>query len=381
VTTLHDGVYDTLDRLGDQANSFWTRAEIEDYYKEGYDRFVRKTKCIYDQWVIENIPVTGNWQTDFERYLMEQKPGRSLTDQPMHFSAEHERNLGTGGKYGGSYGKSPTPATSPGEAQGTKGSSSGNAGYFDASSTGSVDSALPTKVPGGDLPRSVVEILRVSYDRRTLTGTSTMQLREADPNYQTRQGDPQYFTWDNDGMFYLGIVPNAGGDASYINVSGQWGTMRQTDETMTEVTQEVGGKSTGGFGILRHSTSYFAANAPWGTPKRRHPHAKNILVELYRLGKDLDHNPVEIPDAYKRYLVFYAMARALERPGHGQDMERSQHYDNRFEMGIRRMTEKRDKMAAEYRGVFGADGGLYPDFGLGDPQVPEPEWDMSLSSS
>jgi hypothetical protein len=233
MATLRSGVNDTLYRLGDEDTDFWSHDEIEQYYKEGYDAFCRQTKCIYDQWVIENIPVTGNWQTDFERYLMEQKSGRALTDQPMGYTGEHERNLGVGGKYGGSYGNAPTPATSPGEAQGTKGSSAGVSGYFDANSTGSVDSSLPTVVPGGDLPRSVVGIIAVYYHRRRLVGANTAQLKKLDPNFETRAGDPQYYVWDKDGLYYLRVVPAAPGDAEYINVNGQWGTMRQTDETMT----------------------------------------------------------------------------------------------------------------------------------------------------
>jgi hypothetical protein len=378
LTTLEQGTTDVLDRLNDLANKYWSRDEIEQYYKEGYDLFCRRTKCLYDQWVIENIPVTGNWQTDFERYLMEQKPGRGLTDQPMGFTGEHERNVGVGGKYGGSRGVAPTPATSPSEAQETKGSATGSDGFFGANSTGSIDSALPTKVPGGDLPRSVVEILRVSYDRRTLVGGTSRKIKQLDPYYESGQGDPQYFIWDKDGLFYLRILPNAGGDAVYLDVDGNWGTMRQTDETMTEVTQEIGGKTTGGWGILRHSTGYFGANTQWGTPKRRHPQSKNIVVELCRLGNDLDHYPLELPDAYKKYVTYYAMSRALERPGHGQDIERSQHYDERFEMGVSRMEKKRDSMMEEYAGKIGGGGEDHLEFGLGDPRPPLYDWDMEL---
>ncbi len=377
-TTKSDAVVDILDRLGDLKTEAWSYDEIGEYLQEGYDLFCRRTKCLYDQWNIENLPVIGNWQTDFERYLMEQKPGRGLTDQPMGFTGEHERSLGTSGKYGGSYGKAPTPATSPSEAQGTKGDATGSDGFFGSGSTGSVSSGLPTKVPGGDLPRSVVSILDVYYDRRRIRGTTTQHLRQLDPDYENRQGDPQYFTWDKDGLFYLGVVPSAGGDATYINVDGQWGTMRQTDETMTEVTQEVGGKSTGGWGILRHSTSYFPANGPWGTPKRRHPDAKGIMIELYRLGKNLDNHHIETPDAYTKYLLFYAMSKALERPGPGQDLDRAQHYAERFEMGVDRMQKKANSMSQEYQGQFGSDDGQYLPFGLGDPQPPLFNWEMEL---
>jgi hypothetical protein len=103
------------------------------------------------------------------------------------------------------------------------------------------------------------------------------------------------------------------------------------------------------------------------------------MVELYRLGKNLDNHPVEIPDAYLKYLSFYAMAKALERPGHGQDMDRSQHYQDRFEMGVARMIKRRQGLSQEYVGKFDAGDGEHLSFGIGDPQVPPlNNWSMEL---
>ena len=112
MTTLHDGVSDALDRLGDLDNDIWSRDEISLYYKDGYDTFCRRTKCLFDIFVIENVPRTGNWQTDLEKYFAEQKPGWALSDEPFHMTAEHERNLGFRGAHGGTY-RGPSNLTSP----------------------------------------------------------------------------------------------------------------------------------------------------------------------------------------------------------------------------------------------------------------------------
>ena len=365
-TTLHNAVDDVLDRLGDLDNDLWSRDEISLYYRDGYDQFCRITKCLFDYWVIENIPVTANWQTDLEKYLMEQKPGRALTDARMGYTAEHEKNLGVGGRYGGSKGVDPAPATAVADKA-----------YFEADSTGSVDSALPKIVSGGDLPRGVVDLVCVYYDRRRLVGTTTAQLRKMNPVYETTStGDPQFWAWDKDGLYYLRVSPRMTGGATYVTVNGQWGFMRQTDATVTEVTKEIGGRSTEGFGILRYEEGSFPVHGPWGTPTRMHPSDENVEVELFRLGLDLDKYPVELPDAYKKYCTFYAMHKALERPGHGQDMELSQHYATRFMMGVDRMIKKRQNMDQEYIGALGGGTGEHVSFGLGDPQPPYQYLDM-----
>jgi hypothetical protein len=370
MATLHEEIDDVLERLGDQANDIWTRDEVEQAYRDGYDVFCRKTKCIFDHWVIENLPVTGNWQTDLERYLMEQKAGRSLTDQPFGYTAEHEKDIGTGGRYASGRPVSPTPGTAVSDKE-----------FYDADNVGALSSDLPTNVPGGDLPRSVVAVTAVYYDERRLKPTTTREIKLIDPNYENRQGDPELYTWDKDGLFYLRVIPKATGGASYATVNGQRGRVKYTDESgVTAVAAGPGGKSTNGFGVLRQEEDTFPMGGCWGSPTRIHPSAENIEVELYRLGRDPGSHCIELPNAYRKYIVFYAMAKALERPGHGQDLKMSQHYMQRFHMGVDRMQRKRDTMEQEYEGAFGGGDEVGPDFGLGDPQPPLWDWDMTAPS-
>ncbi len=335
---LHTLAKDTAYRLDDEGNTVWSRAEIELYVRDGYEALARETKCIFDIHVCDNMPQTGNYSTDLERSLAEQRPGMGLTDTPGHFTAEHERNLTTKSLGG------PTPATSPSEG-----------GYFD-------DFEMPTLVPTGRLPDGVVDVLRVSWNQITLTAMGSQQLRQLDTQYETRQGDPRFWTWDKDGLMTIRLAPIPNGDASYNTVDGSRGTQKQTDETGITV---VGTR-----GFLRERTGSFPAGGPRGTPRRRHPETNNIKVELARLGRDPQAHDFELPRSFLKYVVFWAMYQALKRQGPGQDSKLASHYKDRYELGKQRMTRRLDKISREYAGRIGFGAARGPAFGLGDPQPP-----------
>lgn len=354
-STLHSLTTEVLDRLGDQDNKIWSRSEIEGYIQDGYDEFCRRSKVLFDIWVVENQPATGNWQTDFERYLAEQKPGFTLTDEPFHFTGEHERNLGVGGAYGGSY-SGPASSTSVSER-----------------SLYSGETSLVDTVYTGSIPTNTVEVLRVAYDNRSLTGMGSAQMNELYPNHQTVTGDPQWFVYDRDGLFRLRFVPAPAGDASYDTVSGTWGTMTYTDDTdVTANTADRTSGDTGGFGILRWRDDMFPALGQWGTPTRVHPEDSNIKVEMYRLGRDLASYTSELPIAYEKYVIYYAMGEAMEREGDGQQLELAEHYFSRFEMGLKRIEKKKRDMQYERAARLGGPASEPAFGGLGDPQPPYP---------
>ena len=351
---LETAVTDVLGRLGDLATETWSSSEIKLYLRDGYDQFCAKTKCLWDVHVIENIPITGNWQTDLERSIAEQTPGFGLTDRPFHFTGEHERNLSTiTGGYGQSY-SGPAPATVPGTT-------------WTNPDTGA---ALPSVVPGGDLPHSTVGVSRVYYDNRTLQGTSSTHLKSLDPNYEKRTGDPQWFTWDKDGIFFLRVVPAATGNAAYDTVSGSWGVLTQRLDADSAVEDTI--VSDGGWGFLTFRDDTFPAGGQHGTPTRIHPDTDNIMVEVYRLGRDLATHPFELPSAYLKYVYFWAMAQAFERDGPGQDLELSALYYDRFALGVSRMERKKRDMDVERVGAFGGPGIEDADFALGDATAPFP---------
>lgn len=353
---LEDAVTEVLNRLADKENQIWSRDEIALYFKDGLDQFCRRTKCLWDVFIIENLPKSGNWQTDLERYLAEQISGFGLTDERAHFTAEDERDKPLSDRFAGGR-TGPAMATSPSDTS-----------YLDDFSNITTDSK---QVDGGEIPQSTVEVSRVAYDKRTLTGVSSQRMRELDPQYENRSGNPNWFVFDKDGMFYIRVVPAAQGDASYDTVSGSWGTLTQRLDSDSAVADTIDDGGLGGFGILRYRDDCFPSGGPHGSPTRIHPDSNNIKVEVYRLNRDLDSHEVEIPLAYQKYPIFWAMHKALERTGRGQDMELSDHFRARFERGVDRMERKNREMDRERAGRLAGIQTLQP-WGLGDPQPPYP---------
>lgn len=342
----YDAASSAMRRLDDELGEVWGYSEVLAYIKDGYDTWCRRTRCLFDMHVIPNVPQVGNWSTDLEKYLAEHTPGMGVTDNPLHFTGSHEANLRTGTGVGGST-EGPTPATSPSEAS-----------LFSAK-------GLPTKVATGRLPDGTADVLRITWDELELFPEGSADERMLDAQYEQREGgDPRQFTLDKDGINTVRFVPPARGDADYPTASGAWGTMTQTDDASITVV--------GSYGILRESDGYFPAGGPHGTPSQRHPAAKNIVAEIARLGRSLDSFPFELPVQYVKYVVFWAMHRALKRDGPGQDLKLAQHYAGRFELGIERIKARLRKVNKERTLRMGLGGETSVPFNLGEPKLPHP---------
>ena len=218
------------------------------------------------------------------------------------------------------------------------------------------------RVQGGKLPHEVREVLRVAYNRRTLVGKSSDWVRRHDSQYQIRQGDPQIYTMDKDGLRFLRLVPSAGGQAAYNTINGTRGTMRQTDES--------GITPVGTRGILRYRTGNFPAGGPYGTPVQHHPDVFNVRVDHYRLGRDLNRYPFEIPPFFMKFLYYYAMSMALRREGPGQDIKMSDHYMERFQMGVDRLLSYRKDMQRMRMIQMGVGPEGRVGWGIGEPTLP-----------
>lgn len=356
---IDDAVTEVLDRLADTENQIWSRDEIKAYYQDGLDMFCRRTKCLWDIHVIENLPPVGNWQTDLEKYIADHTPGLSTTDERLIFTADDEKSkpLG-GGAYAGHRGPIQAVITKPSDRT-----------YLSSYSNLTVDAGK--KVVGGTLPTSTVEVSRVSYDQRTLAGMTSARMKELDPRYETRAGEPNYYVFDKDGLYFLRVVPAAQASASYDTVSGSWGTLTQRLDSDSAVEDTIADTGTGGYGILRYRADCFPAGGPNGTPTRIHPDSLNIKVEMFRLNRDTTSNEVELPVAYQKYPVFWAMHKALERTGSGQAQQLSDHYKSRFELGVQRMEEKVREMDKERIGRLGGVTRQH-NFALGEPIPPYP---------
>lgn len=344
-TDPYSAVSSVLSRLDDEDATVWSYDEILLYIEDGYNRLCRQTKCLFDIHVIENVPPTGNWSSDLERYLAEHTQGMGLTDDPLHFTAEHERDTLIGGSRGSTEG--PAPGTSPADSY--------------------ADFNVPVKVSSGRLPDETVEVIRTTWDQLELFPEDSGMMRRRDVRYEIREGgDPQNFTMDKDGLLTIRITPPARGDAEYDTVDGSWGTM--TEETGADDTATV----VGTWGILREVEGAFPAGGPHGTPTRMHPHAKNIFVEILRMGRPLKSFSFEIPRSFVKFVIFWALYRALKRTGPGQDIKLAQHYSDRFDMGVSRLQHRLKRILKEQVLRMGAGTELQEPFGLGDPKLPYP---------
>lgn len=343
---LRDAVSSVLKRLDDEDAVVWSNAEIALYIKDGYNKLCRQTRCLFDIHVIENVPQTGNWSTDLERYLAEQNPGMGLTDQRLNFTTNTELDEALSGQVGGSV-SGPVIGTSPAD--------SALIETFD----------VPTKVPTGELPDSTIDVLRVTWDEYELIPEESADMRRLDIQYERRDGgDPRHYTMDKDGLFTIRLVPPALGDATYPEVSGSWGTMTQTSDTGITIV--------GSYGLLRQVDGAFPGLGIHGTPTQQHPATKNIAVEIARLGRSLDSHAFEIPESYTKFVIFWAMHRALKSDGPGQDQKLAKHYADRFQMGVERMESRLRKTQKEHVLKMGSQGEHSIPFDMGEPMLPYP---------
>lgn len=353
---LNDAVTRVMKRLDDEDGTVWSVELVKIYVKDGYDKFCRETKCLFDMHVIENVPQSGNWGNDLERYFAETTPGMSVTDEPLHFTEETERDARIGGLIGGST-EGPTPNTLQNKRTYIN-SSDPEAGPY-------ANFNLLNKAATGRLPQNFVDVLRVTWDEWELLPEGAAELRQKDPQYEKREGgDPRHYSMDKEGLFTLRLVPPPRGDAVYPLVTAQWGTFTQTsDTTVTTV---------GTWGILVEVEGGFPAGGPWGTPSVIHPATKNTVVELARLGRPLEGYAFEIPDAHVKFVEFWAMSRAFTKNGVGQDLKLAKHFSDRYKMGVQRMDHRLKTHQREQVLKFGSGSSVQDPFQLGEPMLPYP---------
>lgn len=96
------------------------------------------------------------------------------------------------------------------------------------------------------------------------------------------------------------------------------------------------------FGVARILPGHHPGHGPWGIPRRVYFDDNNTRLEYIRRGHDLAREGFELPDWYVTYVRHYAIAKALERDGPGQDMKLSQHFSQRFMDGVERIIQRRN---------------------------------------
>lgn len=102
------------------------------------------------------------------------------------------------------------------------------------------------------------------------------------------------------------------------------------------------------FGVARIIPGHHPMQRPWGLPRRVYFDENNTRLEYVRRGHDLSVEGFELPDWYTTYVRHYALAKALERDGPGQDMKLAQHFTARFSEGVARL-KTRTEAAQSFR--------------------------------
>ena len=160
------------------------------------------------------------------------------------------------------------------------------------------------------LPTDLYKIERMTWNSKRMVPLYPEEAARIDPRYRTTQGLPEAYIVEGDGL----------------------GTIR-----------------------------YF-----------RVPSATDSLIsiEYQRRGAALSSGSVELelPDRYVDYVTWFAMGRALERDGTGQDIDLANHFKERYAAGLTRIKRRKSAAQSARAGSFG--GGQRPQ----GPPIPRWPW-------
>lgn len=150
------------------------------------------------------------------------------------------------------------------------------------------------------LPTDLIKTERITWDYQRIEPLKQVELEHSDPRYRTTQGDVFGYLQEQDGLRTLRKVrvPN------------------QDDAGL-------------------------------------------VSIEYWRRGLFLtgDTNELELPLHYAKYVRHYAMWKALEREGAGQDLKLAEHYQARYAAGVQRMLRRKNAVKSQRVGRM---GGPYP---------------------
>lgn len=201
------------------------------------------------------------------------------------------------------------------------------------------------------LPETLLQVDRVTFDNYKIDCGTSGDARASDHRYQYTAGPPSAYITDQDGLMAIRKIPVPSARADVFVHTGNRGTIRNVTANEFGTGQTVVGLR----GALRVLDEHHPSGAGRGAPKRAYDDTKNVRVEIYRRG-DLTSDEFEIPDHYVRYVKHYAMSKAREREGPGQDLKLAKHDRARFEMGITRINDRKRTTARARTGRLGSTG-------------------------
>jgi hypothetical protein len=365
---------EVLYRLGDSTSVIWTDAEIDRYINEGYEKLAMGTGLLWDCAYLEDQSYAGNYTTAWETNYLE-AGGQTLNR--FHFTHAFE-----------------VDSALPGHV---------NLGPANHTTLWEYDNgyvATEHFLAVHQLPTELIEIERALWNKRRIEPLRSSELEFADAQYQTQQGEVMGYLRDKDGIrsFRKWRIPSQAADEYTVTGDGWTGNYTadwEPDDAPTTFTfyeqfaytqgwekpyvtaalqpiptsNHTGTwefRNTTQFGILRNPTEIAdeevigswgiprripgehpcAGDGTWGIPRRIWKAAHNTKIEYTKKGKTLvgDGDTFELPDLYVKYIRHFAMHRALQRDGQGQDLGLSNFWKALWENGLSRARKRKQSL-------------------------------------
>lgn len=377
---------EVLRRLGDSTSVIWLGSEIDRYLNEGYERIAIKTGLLWDMTYLEDQSYAGTHTADWETNYFE---SGFLTLNQFHYTADWELDYAFGDQL--------------------------SFGPANHTTTWEYDNDYHVKshfVAVHRLPSELVEIERAVWNKRRIEPLYSSELESSDSQYQTQQGEVLGYVRDKDGprSFRKWRIPSSAADEYTItgygytaNYTASW----EVDEApatftlyeqftynypwekeyVTASLQSIPPSThtsqwefvnTTNFGILRDPSDISGelVLGTWGIPRRipgGHPcagdglrgtarrfykAAKNTKIEYTKKGEKLveDADEFELPNIYVKDVRHFALYRALERDGNGQDLEFAAFWKGLWEAGIQRAVRRKQSLMKTRKHILG--GGI-----------------------
>jgi hypothetical protein len=293
-------------RLDDAAEEVWTSEQLGSFLQDGYDRLCRASECLFDMEMYDTQPLSANHTKEYENEFID-----TFVLPRFMITRESDAEFVDGSPVVSNH-------TRPSDAQ------------F-MSPTDPDYPMTPTTRTLFRLPDGVVSVDRVTHDWLRLDPEHDRYHRKTRSSYQTLEGGVFAYQMDQDGWQSIRLVNVPVTVVSTEEITGTYGAIRRITSYNLEDEPVIGS-----YGALRVVPRHFCGDQ-YGVVRRIVPDDDATRVELYRLGKDLDHHPFEIPDRAVKYVEWWAMHRAYSTPGEGENKKLADHFLARFEQGLQTM--------------------------------------------
>lgn len=318
--TLESVRNEVLGRLGDAQETIWSGTEVDVYLLEGYDLLAILTGCFFDQAYLEDRLTTANITAEWEKEFL---PTGFLLTGVFSYTTVVDRDFA----FPGTIDLGPTSLNHVWES-----------------------AYLPTGMSyykGTDtLPESCYQIERSTWNNQRLEPIASTEAEIYDSRYWIQNGEVIGYLMDKDGLrvFRKWRVPAVAADA--YTTTGNFGILRDPSDIS-------GDEVIGSWGCPRRLPGQgpIGDSGGWGIPRRCYQDIHNTRIEFSRRGRPIEDqdDTFELPDRYVKYVRNYALWKALERDGDGQDLEFAGHWKMRWDAGIARMLARKNKLAANQR--------------------------------